>query len=634
MKDYRQNTTTGKNPVLTGAKLAWLMMVIVVLILPGVGLAEWIPYTVINSPLETDYLISLEVGPDGKLLIGSQGHGLYVKDADAWNNFDEDNTGVPINYVRGLKFDYDTLFVGSASGDLDNQPLGEGLSILNLTDSTWLELNMGLEINHIITGIEITPEYRAVSTYGGGVTVFGPEEWTRYQREFRTEFSYADSQQQTFVVEPGTYIPTDYLLGLDYDPQNDVLWIATLDGGAVSFSDSVWQTYDMQNSGLPSNRIQLVKVSQDASRVYFGTYGFGLAQKDSAGWVVYNTGNSPLVSDFVYSLEVRPDNGDLWIGTNYAISVLSVDGLWNSYVPPDSNLIWGDFYSDIAFDSSSNVWVATFGGGIAQKSLEEQPPPEDSLSIDLNKLKFFLRYPERNDITWLNCRVEPLVELGDEDSVSITVDSELGRVYAWESSFAQLWHVFHVPNIDWYVAMVDGSVVSLKYKHNQGRIRIRLLDWNYQINRDNFAQEVDLRIRLGDYVGVGHVTLWQGDPWGDPDADTLDFGDGDLLYSSEFIPTSIDDEEPVLVPENMALPINYPNPFNSGTSILFTTAQEGMVRLSVVDILGRVVSVDERYCKVGLHSFIWDGSSHATGVYYYILNIGDKRLTGRMTLLK
>ena len=610
------------------------LAIIALLLVPVKVSAEWIPYDTSNSPLQTNNISSLTVSPDNRLLIGSHGAGLFVKYGNDWSIFNEDNTGVPINYANSIRFDNDTMFVGSASGDLDSQPLGEGLSILHIADSTWSELNSGLEINHIITGIEIAPGYRAVSTYGGGITIFNDVGWIRYQAEFRTEFTYADSQQQTFEVEPGTYLLTDYLLGLDYDTLNDILWIATLGGGVVAFSNNTWQTYNTENSGLPSNRIQVIKVGPCNTKVYFGTYGYGLVQKDGDNWTTYNTDNSPLVSDYIYSLEIRPDNSDLWIGTNIGLSVLTTDDLWHEYIPPDSNLVWGDFYSDIAFDSSGNVWVATFGGGMAKKSLEEGPEPEDTLSVCVNKLKFFLRKPPRNDITWLKARIEPLVMLEDEDSVSITVDSELGRIYSWEYCFDQFWHIFHWHNIDLYMACVNGSIVLLKYKHNQGRIKISLLDWNQQINEDNFAPEVDVRIKLDNYVGFDHVNLWPGDPAQDPDTDTLYYDEDDLLYSNEFdAPTIIEDNNDFL-PENADIPVNHPNPFNASTKILFTTSRQTMVRFTVYDVLGRVVSVDENYFNAGAHSLNWNGSTQASGVYYYTLQIGDKGYTGKMTLLK
>ncbi|MCP4582765.1 MAG: T9SS type A sorting domain-containing protein [candidate division Zixibacteria bacterium] len=618
-------------------KKIFCLIAIVMIGLSSAASAEWTPYSILNSPLETDYISSLEVDPDGKILIGSQGLGLYVKDGDNWDIYNQLNTDVPIDYTYSLAFSADTLFLGSASGNLDTQPLGEGLSVLNLSDSTWSELNYGLGISPIITGIEIADQYRAVSTYGGGITIYDDTGWIRYQTNFRTEFTYADSQQQTFYVYPGTYIPTDYIRGLDYDSQNDILWIATLNGGAVAYTGGQWQTYDMSNTGLPSNRIQLIKADPNNSAVYFGTFGFGLARKIGDDWTVFNTGNSPLVANYIHSLEVRPDNGDLWVGTNYAINVITPEDEWSSIIPPDTNLVWGDFYSDIAFDSSGNVWASTFGGGIASKELviESEPEPEeDSLYVDVKKLKFLLREPRRHNVTWIRANLEPTVELFEQDSISITVNSDLGQVYGWESVFGNFYHLYSRRNIDIYAAYVAGSAVVLKYFNRHNKIRLYLLDWNPDIDIENMANELDIRIKLGSYVGHDYVYIGEADPISDPDTDTLATDPGDILYSIDNDPiiTDIDDEQ--LIPELTSIPINYPNPFNPYTSISFSIVQPGQVNLTVYDVMGRVVSVDRRYLNTGNHSISWDGTNKASGVYYYAIRCESGTQTGSMTLLK
>jgi len=608
---------------------------IIVMALVSVSQAEWVPYTILNSPLETDYISSLEISPDGQVLIGSQGRGLFVKNGSDWSVFNSDNTGQPVNYTFSIAYDDGSLYIGSASGNLDTQPLGEGLSVMDLSDSAWSALNQGLEINSIITDIEITPAYRAVSTYGGGVTLFNDDGWIRYQDEYRTEYTYADNQQQTFKVDHGTYIPTDYIKGLDYDSQNDILWLATLNGGAVTYSDGVWQTYDLSNSGLPSNRIQLIKADPNNSSVYFGTFGFGLARMTNDQWTVFNTANSPLVANYIYSMEIRPDNGDLWIGTNYALSVVTSDGQWSSFFPPDSNLVWGDFYSDIAFDSSGNVWVSTFGGGIASLALESEPEPEeDSLYVDVRHLKFLLREPRRHDVTWLRANLAPAVELQAQDTVSIKVTSDEGLVYNWESLFGGFHRLFHWRDVDFYCTYLDGSMIFLKYQHNQDRIKLTLMDWQPEINQDNMAYELDVRVKLGSYVGHDQALIGPANPSGDPEVDTLDVNQEDLLLATGYYPVVIDIDDDSLKPQAFSMPVNYPNPFNANTTISFGLDHPARVRLAVYDILGRTVSVDEAYFQAGAQRFDWNGADKTSGIYYYSIRVDDTVYSGSMTLLK
>ena len=80
---------------------------------------------------------------------------------------------------------------------------------------------------------------------------------------------------------------------------------------------------------------------------------------------------------------------------------------------------------------------------------------------------------------------------------------------------------------------------------------------------------------------------------------------------------------------------NYPNPFNPETSITFTLPAESGVRLVILDISGRQVAVlaNGRYSK-GEHTFTWDGSKSASGIYYYTLSARDELVVGKMMLMK
>ena len=615
--------------------IVWLTAIFSLTLISS-GSAEWTPYTMMNSPLETDLISSLSVSPDGKVLIGSNGEGLYVLDGDQWSIYNENNAGVPIDYPFSLAYFQDTLFIGSASGNLDIQPLGQGLSILDLADSAWLPLNGGLEINPIITGVVITPSYRAVSTYGGGLTIFNDTGWIRYQTGLRTEFTYADSLQQTFTVTPGTYIPTDYLRGLDYDSKNNILWIATLSGGAVAYNGTTWDKYNLDNSGLPSNRIQLIKADPAHNAVYFGTFGFGLARKIGDDWTVYNIGNSPLLSNYIYSLQINPHDGALWIGTNYAINVIGPDDQWSAYVPPDSGLVWGDFYSGIVFDSLNNVWVSTFGGGIASMPLPYSPPPEeDSLAVDVTSLKFLFRQPRHHDVVWFRANLEPNVELADTDNVAIEITSSLGEVYNWDYSFGQFYRIFHGWGLEIYSFLDDRALMLLTYQNRRDRIKLLLIDWNPQLDRDNIQYELGMRVAMGNYVGHDSVYIGPADPSCDPDADTLDCQSGDLLLATGFYPVAVNiDDDPPATPAAIAIPYNHPNPFNPSTVISFSVAEPAMVKLNVYDVLGRVVTQKQAYFTSGNHAFNWDGSGKSSGVYFFTIQINDEIYRGSMTLLK
>jgi hypothetical protein len=79
------------------------------------------------------------------------------------------------------------------------------------------------------------------------------------------------------------------------------------------------------------------------------------------------------------------------------------------------------------------------------------------------------------------------------------------------------------------------------------------------------------------------------------------------------------------VPKVFSLSQNYPNPFNPSTTIRFALAEEGLVDLSVYNVLGqRIRTLISEKKTVGSYSVVWDGRDEkgikvASGVYLYRL---------------
>lgn len=89
------------------------------------------------------------------------------------------------------------------------------------------------------------------------------------------------------------------------------------------------------------------------------------------------------------------------------------------------------------------------------------------------------------------------------------------------------------------------------------------------------------------------------------------------------------------LPAEVTLDQNYPNPFNPTTAISFATTTQATVRLEVFDSVGRRVSelINEPR-SAGIYSINFDAKQFASGLYIYRLQVGDKVLTKKMTLIK
>ena len=93
-------------------------------------------------------------------------------------------------------------------------------------------------------------------------------------------------------------------------------------------------------------------------------------------------------------------------------------------------------------------------------------------------------------------------------------------------------------------------------------------------------------------------------------------------------------------PREFALDPNYPNPFNSSTTIRYRLAEPGQVRLEIFDVQGRKVkTLANGYAGSGVYQVEWDGTDAsgkpvATGVYLARLQKGSTSLVHKMLLLK
>ncbi len=88
-------------------------------------------------------------------------------------------------------------------------------------------------------------------------------------------------------------------------------------------------------------------------------------------------------------------------------------------------------------------------------------------------------------------------------------------------------------------------------------------------------------------------------------------------------------------PNEFRLEQNWPNPFNPNTGIRVQLSGDREMRLVVYDLLGREVAVlaNGRYVA-GVHTFTFDGSNLASGVYICHLTAGNFNAVRKMVLAK
>ena len=91
------------------------------------------------------------------------------------------------------------------------------------------------------------------------------------------------------------------------------------------------------------------------------------------------------------------------------------------------------------------------------------------------------------------------------------------------------------------------------------------------------------------------------------------------------------EQGPIAEEAGLSLEPNYPNPFYSTTTLRFSLAEAGYLRLTVYDAQGRwVETVAGGLYGTGTHEVIVDGALLPGGVYFYQLKTPNGQRTGRM----
>ena len=95
-----------------------------------------------------------------------------------------------------------------------------------------------------------------------------------------------------------------------------------------------------------------------------------------------------------------------------------------------------------------------------------------------------------------------------------------------------------------------------------------------------------------------------------------------------------------IIPVVFALHQNYPNPFNPVTSLRYDLPEDGLVYITIYDMMGRVVNTlinDSQ--NAGYKSIQWNATNDrnepvSAGLYIYTIQAGEFRKTKKMVLLK
>jgi len=89
------------------------------------------------------------------------------------------------------------------------------------------------------------------------------------------------------------------------------------------------------------------------------------------------------------------------------------------------------------------------------------------------------------------------------------------------------------------------------------------------------------------------------------------------------------------VPMAMSLGTAYPNPFNPVTSFEYNIPVDGMVKVAVYDISGRLIKeLQNTNMQAGYHSIAWNATMYSSGIYFVRLHAGSFHHAQKLMLVK
>ncbi len=172
------------------------------------------------------------------------------------------------------------------------------------------------------------------------------------------------------------------------------------------------------------------------------------------------------------------------------------------------------------------------------------------------------------------------------------------------------------------------------------------IDFNFS-NAGELIRLYNSSEELIDQVEYDDESPWPTEP--DGDGPTLELRDPDLnndlasswsTSSGNGTPGSLNsvlssNETGTDAPLRFKLSQNYPNPFNPSTSISYSIAKAGVVKLEVFDLLGqKIASLVDQVQTAGEYDVSFEASDIPSGIYIYRLSNNGQTSIRKMTLIK
>jgi len=342
------------------------------------------------------------------------------------------------------------------------------------------------------------------------------------------------------------------------------------------------------------------------------------------------------------SMGHHPDLLISYISTQDADCSVGLDSFLVNYLLPEGNYYWMNPFLNRSPGSYYNYTTAGFAllgylvENIADTSYEEYCQEKIFIPLGMNHTSWFLENLNTNNLakqyTYSSGAFHTSPYMGRPDYPGVMLKSSTSQLARFLIAFIQKGIVDDIRILN--STTVD-SMTTIQFPPDMG------FSWfidNYFLPNSG---ERTICAHLGGVTGVNSLIgyiMGTGENVGGVILTNRRNDTGILEIAFELLSYGIItnvEKEKIDFPKDFFLSQNYPNPFNPTTSIEFTLPKSAYVELKVYNILGKVVSIlVSKKLNQGTHTYKFDGSNLASGVYYYRIEAGNFVQTRKMVYLK
>lgn len=405
---------------------------------------------------------------------------------------------------------------------------------------------------------------------------------------------YSQNPQWIVYTMQNSQLPSN-VTGIIVVDSNNIKWIGTTNG-IVRINGNVWTIFDSTNSPISNDAIPWAKDAQN--KIWISTNGKGVIVFDNGNWIILNTTNSGIPTNYIRNIEIDPINDTKWFSTN--IGAVKYDGTnWITYDTTNSQIP----HNNIAVIKSRNdtVWIGTTFKGLARFC---------------NNI--WTKYNIQNSNIPGNIITGIEIDKGHLKWIATYLGNGLGKLNDSSNS----WAIYNTTNSGLPMNNLQCVKVinGIKWIGTAGQGIAKYNDTMWIVfNQQNSP------IPSGDIHDITIDKL--GNEW-------MTCAGGLVIYNETGI-IGINNQQ-TEIPIDFELSQNYPNPFNPTTKITYNIPRDAKVKLIIYDILGREIKrlINDELKLAGSYTIEFNGTNLSSGVYFYKLESSDYSESKKMVLIK